>query len=137
MIQNIKEKIRYLFFGVLTTIVSFASFGLLNDFFNMDYRVSTVGSWIAAVAFAFITNKLFVFQSKSFEFVKIVRELGSFVAARLISLGFEFGWMILVVELFNMNEYLAKILASIVVVICNYFFSKMFIFKSETKQIEE
>ena len=125
----ITEKLSYLVFGVLTTIISQVVFEIATRLFNVDYRVSTVISWIFAVAFAFITNKLFVFQSKDFSSRVLVKELSSFLVARLLSLLFDFSWMVFAVEVLHMGESIAKILSNVVVVVMNYFFSKMLVFK--------
>ena len=127
----IAEKISYLFFGVLTTIVNFVVFGITNGLLNIDYRPATVMAWVVAVTFAFITNKLFVFESKSFEAHILRREMTTFLAARVLSLLFDIGWMIFAVEMLNMNEYIAKILSNVVVIVINYFLSKLFVFKKK------
>jgi len=130
----IAEKLSYLIFGFLTTVVSIAVFGIANSLLNIDYRWATIISWVVSVCFAFVTNKLFVFQSKSFASKILIKELLSFVAARLLSLLFDFSWMVFAVEILQMNEFLAKVLSNIVVIFLNYFFSKMFVFKKNPKQ---
>ena len=126
----IHEKLSYLVFGALTTAVSLVVFGIANSLLNVDYRYSTVISWVAAASFAFITNKLFVFQSKNTSSSVLLKEITSFFAARLLSLLFDIGWMIIAVELLKINEFLAKVLSNIVIIVMNYFFSKMFVFRS-------
>ena len=84
-----REVFMYLVFGVLTTVVSWASYALfikiLSGISNSDVRISVANvlSWIAAVLFAFITNKLWVFDSKSWKPSVAIKELGMFVVARL------------------------------------------------------
>ncbi len=142
-----RETISYLIFGVLTTIVNyvvyiismeiFASSGI-SDSTNEQYiwavNISTVIAWVLAVAFAYITNKLYVFESKSFKLKVVLKESAAFVAARLFSGICELIWMFLVVGQFEMNDKLAKILANVFVIIMNYFFSKFFIFKNDKKE---
>ena len=130
----IAEKLSYLVFGALTTAVSLVVFWIANSVFDMDYRLATLVSWVIAVAFAFITNKLFVFRSKSFASGVLVKELLSFVTARLLSLLFDFSWMIFAVEILQLNEFLAKVLSNLVVIVLNYFFSKMFVFKNTAER---
>ena len=130
----IAEKINYLVFGVFTTVVNFVVFGFVTAVFSLDYRLATFLAWMAAVVFAFITNKLFVFQSKSFNRQIMIKELLRFVAARIVSFWFDLGWMVFAVEILLMNEYIAKILSNVVVVISNYFFSKMFVFDRNDKR---
>ena len=92
-------------------------------------NIANVGSWIIAVAFAFVTNKFFVFQSRSVSFKTLMKEIPSFVGARLLSLGFEIVWMNVTVGLLHINDSVAKIGAQFGIVVMNYVFSKLFIFK--------
>ena len=138
-----REVFMYLVFGVLTTVVSWASYALfikiLGGISNSDVRISVANvlSWIAAVLFAFITNKLWVFDSKSWKPSVVIKELGMFVVARLATGCIEwFGVPLLVKigvdqELFGTEGMVAKIIASVLVVILNYFFSKILIFKKK------
>lgn len=135
MIQRIykklfnKETISYLFFGVLTTLVNLAVYSL-GDFSGLDYRVSNVAAWIISVIFAYVTNKLFVFESTSWRLPVLTREFISFVSCRLLSGIFEMAALIALVELLMINKFIAKVIISIIVVLMNYVFSKLFIFKN-------
>ena len=83
-----RETVLYIVFGVLTTLVNFVSFKLFDVLLGTKlYLVTNVIAWVIAVAFAYVTNKLFVFESKSWALPVIRREIPSFVAARLFSLG--------------------------------------------------
>ncbi len=131
-----RETISYLFFGVLTTVVSIASYEIVKRLLSrgkepsqLVINIATVASWILAVAFAFITNKLFVFQSHSMEFGVVAKEAAAFVGARLLSLGFEVLWMNLTTVVFKWNDSVCKVLAQFVITALNYIFSKLFIFK--------
>ena len=89
-----KETILYVVFGVLTTVVNFAAFKVFDMIFTRATQVdltlvTNVIAWIIAVAFAYVTNKLFVFESKSWERGIVLKESLSFTAARLFSLGVE------------------------------------------------
>lgn len=139
-----KEVFMYLVFGVLTTVVSWASYALfvkamgnISDSDNLVINVSNVLSWIAAVLFAFVTNKLWVFDSKSWKGSVVLRELGSFVVARLATGCIEWVGVPLLVKvgvdqvILGTEGMLAKIIASVLVVIINYFFSKLLIFKKK------
>jgi putative flippase GtrA len=123
------EKINYLIFGVLTTLVNYVVYWAARGPLTLDYRISTAIAWILAVAFAFVTNKFFVFKSRSTQWKTLVREASAFVAARLASGVFDMGWMILAVEWIHMNDMPAKILSNIIVIVMNYALSKMFIFR--------
>ena len=131
-----RETISYLFFGVLTTVVSIASYELVKRLLArkkeptpLIINIATIASWILAVAFAFITNKLFVFQSDSMAAEVLVKEMIGFVGARLVSLGFEVVWMNLTTVVLKWNDSLCKILAQFVITVLNYIFSKLYIFK--------
>lgn len=133
-----REMITYLIFGVLTTVVNYVVYWLCTliltpDIFLKDknYLVSNVICWIAAVVFAYVTNKLFVFESRSWKLSVVGREVVSFVGARLVSLAFDMGFMFVFVSLIGMNEFIAKLIVQIVVVILNYIFSKLFIFRKK------
>ncbi len=89
-----RETIFYVVFGVLTTLVNFGVFHVLDKLFEATVKidmthVSNTAAWIAAVAFAYVTNKLFVFESKSWAPAVVRREVISFAGARLLSFGFE------------------------------------------------
>lgn len=131
-----RETISYLIFGVLTTVVSIVSYEVVKRLLArgkepapLIINISTVASWILAVAFAFVTNKLFVFQSMSMDTGVLFKEIISFVGARLLSLGFEVVWMNVTTVVLKWNDSFCKIAAQFVIVVLNYIFSKLFIFK--------
>ncbi len=128
-----KETINYLIFGVLTTLINIISYKLCTKI-NINYITSTIIAWILAVAFAYITNKLYVFESKSFEMSLVIKEVVSFVLARLFSGVCDLLFMILAVEVLNINDFIAKIFTNVFVVIINYILSKMFIFKNKSSE---
>ena len=153
-----KETILYVVFGVLTTLVNFVAFKLFTMVFDklissqLGVHISNVLAWIFAVAFAYVTNKLFVFESKSWKGKVLAKEIPSFVAARLFSLGVEeLGLIIFVnflhfdskvfhIPLINFDlsgEMTAKIILAVVLVILNYFFSKLVIFKKKKAPEQE
>lgn len=134
-----KEVVSYLFFGVMTTVVNFIAFGLCEG--KMHYLVANAVAWVAAVVFAFVTNKLFVFESKSWKPNVLFKEAASFTGARLLTLGIEEIGMWGLIDLLHLDkafnlpfasgEMVVKIIISIVVVVLNYFFSKLIIFKKK------
>lgn len=123
-----REVILYLFFGGLTTLVNIVSFFLLRQF-DFSVYISNVIAWILSVLFAFVTNKLFVFESKGKSKKENTKELVSFFGFRLLSLGFDMVAMYVFISLINLKELIAKIISNIVVIIMNYVFSKLLIFK--------
>ena len=125
-----KETILYIIFGVLTTVVDFVSFGFLFYQVGLNEIVANTIAWIIAVIVAYVTNKLYVFEKDQHDVKTLLREIVSFVLARLFSL-FITNLFLVFVKHVGMNMMLAKILISVVVVILNYFFSKLFIFKKD------
>lgn len=125
-----KETISYLVFGVLTTVVDLVIYQLLLAV-NVHYMAAQWIAWAGAVAFAFVTNKFFVFESKSTSLRVVLRELISFVGGRLFS-GIISALMLAgLVEGLSCSEMIAKLLTEVFVVIANYVFSKLFIFRKK------
>ena len=127
--KKYKEIINYLIFGGLTTLVSIGTYAIFTKIFNIDYLVSNVLSWVIAVLFAFITNKLFVFESKSKDKKLISKEITNFFFFRIVSLVLEMVIMYVFVDLLAINDLITKIIAQIIVILANYIFSKVFVFK--------
>ncbi|MBQ7699300.1 MAG: GtrA family protein [Clostridia bacterium] len=143
-IKKHKEVVLYVVFGGLTTLVNYLVFYPLVNIPGMQDNVSwwtlvvNVIAWVAAVAFAYVTNKFFVFQSKDKSGKTVFREIVSFVGARVASLLIEEAILALFVTVLHFNENLIKLIASIGTVIINYFFSKFVIFrKKKTKEEPE
>ena len=164
--KKFKEIVLYLIFGVLTTVVNFIVFGICKAF--MDQLIANVIAWIFAVAFAYVTNKLFVFESKSWKKDIVVKEAASFTGARLFSLGVEEAGLIIMIKLLKLSpalgvfagkcldltklvnitmpdvvyekldgDMVVKLILAVVVVILNYVFSKLLIFKKKDEAKEE
>ena len=127
------ETITYIIAGVLTTAVNYVVYFLMPRFGSggADIVLANCTAWICAVAFAFIVNKIFVFDSPSMDKRTVLRELLPFVSCRLMSLGLETALIYVTVELLHLNEPLFKVISSIFVLIMNYFASKFLIFKKE------
>lgn len=145
-----KEIIMYLIFGVATTAVNWVVYSLLMQVAlvhapgsdDVKMTVSNVIAWIAAVVFAFVTNKLWVFESKSWALKVATREFVSFVASRLATGVIEwFGPLLLFKigldqDLFGVKGFVAKIVCSVLVVILNYVFSKLLVFTKKKKNAD-
>lgn len=132
-----KETITYIIFGILTTIVNYIVYYLLYKYTGMDPLAYNTIAWAAAVIFAFFTNKLFVFESRSFKPDILVKEFLIFVSARVLSLILEEAFLALTVKVMGIHELIAKVIISVVVVIVNYFASKFLIFKKEKGEPNE
>lgn len=127
--EDIMEKISYLFFGGLTTLVNIVSYWVLTALLGINYIYASIIAWVVAVIFAFVTNKLYVFKSEKKDVKSIIREVISFFGFRILTLGLDLGTMFLMVQIIKTNDILAKIVANVLVVIANYFASKLIIFK--------
>ena len=134
-----KEGMRYLVFGALSTIVNIVTaaltyyviFAKLPE--EIKVNLSTIIAIIAAWIFAYVTNKLYVFDSKTNNSKELLKEIGSFVGCRLITAIIEVALMNVLVTIWNFNYMLMKILVNIVVIILNFVFSKLIIFKKGEK----
>lgn len=131
IINQYKEVILYLIFGVLTTVVNILTYYIATKWCLIDYQVSNVISWVVSVTFAFVTNKIYVFESKGKDKKQLLKETIRFYAFRLLSLGIDMTAMYVMVDMICINDLLAKIIANVIVVILNYVFSKLFIFKKD------
>lgn len=126
----------YLFFGALATVVNLVSFAIARQGFDLSWPISNSISWLASVLFAFVTNKLWVFHSKTETIGALVWEFAKFMAARIVSYGLDMLCMYLLIDVVATGDVIAKIVTQVVVVIVNYAFSKLFIF-THAKSEEE
>ena len=129
-----KELINYLIFGGLTTIVNFICYYIFARMIGIDEVISSALSWFFSVLFAYITNKMFVFDSKTKGIKNLIRECISFFLARILSgILCDIGSFALMVKVFNINDIISKIITQVMVVIVNYIFSKFLVFKKKSK----
>ena len=128
LLDKYREPVSYVFWGVMTTAVNYASYTLLTEALRVHYLASTIIAWIISVLFAYFVNKLFVFQSRDWGRTAL-RELWQMVASRLFSLGLEMAIMWFFVDLLHCPHLVVKLAANVVVVIVNYVLSKWIIFK--------
>ncbi len=151
--MKFENVIIYVFYGVLTTLINYVShFGLrlaLTDFSGVDTHsfsavmaamensaVSSAGaatfSWVVSMLFAFFTNKFFVFEAHDTTAKAYVKELLSFAGGRLFSYGCEVIIMFAFVDVMRFNELVVKLLCGILVMILNYFLSKLIVFRKKS-----
>lgn len=147
LLKKYEELILYVVFGVLTTVVNFAVYWVLNKALGDNfYLVNNVIAWFVSVVFAYVTNKLWVFESKSWAPKVLLKEVPEFFAARIFSLLVEEGGLWLFVEKMGFDAFsfeilgfeftgklIAKLVLAVIVVILNYFFSKFVIFAKKKK----
>lgn len=123
-----RETVLYIVFGVLTTLINIVVFDRCYYALGWSWQAANAVAWILAVLFAFLTNKLFVFESKSFRAAVFWREFTGFFAARLLSLGVDYACMWLLIDVAGWNGLLSKIVDNVLVVVINYILSKFLIF---------
>ena len=134
-----KEIVNYLIFGAATTFVSWATYALFVGAMHMAVMPGKVLSWVVAVTFAFVTNKLWVFESKSWVWPGWLKEAASFYAGRIFSGVVEIGGLALLMKLgmdqtlFGIEGFVANMVITVVVIILNYFISKFWVFRKKAK----
>lgn len=126
--DRLKEIVNYIIVGGLTTVVSLLSYYLFRIFIE-NYLVCTILSWVCAVLFAYVTNRIFVFKSNN----SILKEFPAFVGSRLLSLLSEIAFMYLLVDLIKINDKTSKLIVQFIILILNYVFSKIFVFRNKHK----
>ena len=138
LLEKYKAVISYLFFGACATFINIGTYIICFDVFHISNMVSNVIAWVTAVIFAFFTNKLWVFESKSFDGKVFFWEMFSFFGCRLLTLVVDLAIMYVGVDVMQWNEILFKVIANIVVIILNYVASKLIIFKKkDTMETEQ
>jgi len=145
LILKYKELIIYVLFGGLTTVVNLSVFALFTRLLgNERYLITNIIAWFAAVSFSYVTNKIWVFESKKWTLNILLKEISSFFAARVLTLGIEEAGLYFFVDILSFSEIslklfsfeiggelIAKALISVVVVVINYILSKLVIFKKK------
>ena len=131
LIEKYWDIILYLFFGVLTTVVNYLIYLPCLYWLHMPAWVSNVLAWIVAVAFAYLTNKPFVFKSHDWSWKVVWPELTKFVIGRLGSFGIETAIIWLCVDILGWDGVLIKVITAVLVIVLNYIFSKLLVFKKK------
>lgn len=123
-----KSFILYVVFGVLTTIVNMVVYGLCYDIFKMGNVISTIIAWFVAVVLAYATNKVWVFDSKSFAPKVLLYELATFFSCRILTGILDVAIMYFAVDIMAWNGKLFKLISNVLVIILNFIASKLIIF---------
>lgn len=131
LVRGHYDVLSYLFFGGLTTVVNYLVYFPCYHYFNLSAGVSNIIAWVVAVAFAFMTNKPFVFKSRDWSSKIMLGELWKFVLCRFGSGALETAVLFLTVDQLGWNGTWMKLLTGIFVVIFNYFSSKLLIFRKK------
>lgn len=131
MYRKYEEGINYLIFGFLAFVLNYGLYYLFDNVLGMHYMVATVLSWVLTVVFAYWTNRTFVFKSKNKDAQSLLEEFLSFIGARVATELLEMGLMFLMVGCAGLNEMISKFVCQVLVIVANYFLSKLWIFKEK------
>lgn len=126
-----KELLLYLFFGGLAFIVSIGSYGFCNITLGINELIANIISWILTVTFAFVTNRIWVFDAPTDTFAEFMKQMLAFFGGRVVTLVIEEIILLIFITLLRFASMPVKIVAQIVVIVMNYVISKWFIFKKE------
>ena len=131
LIEKYWDIISYLFFGVCTTIVNYIIYLPCYNILGMSATVSNMIAWVVAVAFAYLTNKPFVFKSNDWSRQTVIPELTKFVGCRVGSGAAETLILLLAVDMLGWNGNIWKLITQVMVVVLNYIGSKLLVFKKK------
>ena len=133
LIKKYEEVISYLFFGGLTTLVNYIVYLPCYNLLHMSGALSNAVAWVAAVAFAYLTNKPFVFRSHDWSAKTVIPELTKFVGCRIGSGLAETAIIFVTVDCFLWNGNVIKLITSVLVVVLNYIASKLLVFRKSER----
>lgn len=125
------QAVRYIFFGGCTTLVNLVSYTLMRTVLGIDITIANFISILLAIAFAYVVNKIFVFESKRNTVWEVIKECAQFVGMRLLTMYIEVFGVVLLSCVWGMNDLIAKLVIQVVVLVLNYVFSKAFVFKEK------
>ena len=136
--KKYKEIVNYLIFGVLTTLVNIITYAIFAKLFHVDEVVSNIVAQIISILFAYVTNKIYVFESKSTKLEDILRELVSFFGCRIFTAVLDTVLFSFMIKILGINDLIAKCITQVIVIVLNYIFSKVLIFRKKDKdKLEE
>lgn len=131
LLKKYKEQILYILFGGLTTLINIIAYQMLFVVMSYSNTFSNVVSLIISVLFAYITNKFYVFESKDNSIKTLLREILSFFSCRAITGIIDIFFMFICVDILFLPALIMKIISNVFVIVVNYVFSKLFVFKGE------
>lgn len=126
-----EELIWYVVVGICTMAISLISYFILANLVHIYYQTANILSWILAVAFAYVTNKKYVFKSPYTGFRATAKEWTSFVSSRLASLLAEILSMFFFVKICQIDDNIVKLMNQVIMIILNYVLSKFWVFRKE------
>ena len=126
-----KSFVLYVFFGGCTTVINIATYALCTRIFGFGTVLATIVAWVLAVSAAYITNKIWVFESKAWTKKAILQEAAAFAACRIATGVMDLAIMYVSVDLLGLPDLIMKVLSNAFVIVLNFIFSKLIIFKSK------
>ena len=123
-----REIILYIVFGVLTSIINVVSFYFLC-MLGIDYLISNLIALVITKLSAYLCNKYYVFKTKCENIYELIKEFTSFFLSRAFTLLIDYFGLILLIEVFNIDKVISKVIVTIIVVIINYVLAKKYVFK--------
>ena len=134
MYRKYKEGIDYLFWGGIAFFLSMILFYLFANVMSIYEQIANILTWVICVIFTYLTNRTFVFASKVKGLKNIFNEFKNFVTARLLTLFMENAILFVMIDLMTINNMISKLVGQFVVIVSNYFLSKLWIFKNKEKK---
>ncbi len=135
LIGKYRSIILYIVFGALTTLINTAAYWICFDVLGIPNVPSTIIAWVLAVSFAFVTNKLWVFDSKSWDAGTLKHEVPTFFGARMLTGLLDVGIMYVTVDVMGWNGMVWKLVSNVIVIILNYITSKLVIFNKKEESV--
>lgn len=129
LLKKYESVISYLFFGVCTTLVNVAAYGLCSKIWGLNTVASTFIAWVLAVTFAYVTNRKWVFKSKATQAADVAKEIFSFFVCRLLTGALDIAVMYIFVDKLHFEGMIIKVASNVLVIVVNYIASKFVIFK--------
>ncbi|MDO4632251.1 MAG: GtrA family protein [Eubacteriales bacterium] len=130
------QALRYIFFGGCTTMVNLVSYFLLRNLAGVDVTRANFFSICLAILFAYVVNKIFVFESKTETFMALLTECAQFIGMRLLTMFIEIFGVVMLSNVWGMQDMIAKLLIQVIVLVLNFIFSKLFVFRDHSRSAE-
>ena len=132
--RKYEEAVNYLFWGGVAFVLSTVLFYLFANVMDIYEQIANIISWVICVIFTYFTNRTFVFKSKLKGFQNVFKEFKDFVTARVLTLVMENAILFVMIDMLTINNMISKLVGQFVVIVSNYFLSKLWIFKASDKK---
>ncbi len=129
-----KSFLLYVFFGGCTTVINVAAYAGCTRLLHLETVPSNIAAWVVAVTWAYVTNKIWVFESRSWDMRELLREIISFVVCRVATGALDLAVMYVTVDVLRWPDILMKLVANGLVIVLNFIFSKLVIFRKRESE---